>query len=145
MFPHRIRKHTEGSLQSERLKFFLPSISHYVVSKNAKLMEKENARAHELEILKLLIPSSQTQVKGNVEAPSGSYIPQTWQPVGMPPTFVQYMPNGQQPINPIGANGPVSISVGQPSNPQATSNPQPTYSQQPGGLVKSILPEYFEL
>ena len=49
-----------------------------------EFMEKENARAraHELEILKLLMPPAQTQAQGNFEATSASSIPQPWQPYG---------------------------------------------------------------
>ena len=94
-----------------------------------EFMEKENARAraHELEILKLLIPSSQPQVQGNFDAPARS-LSQAWQPyvpVSTPPPVAlpigHYTPSGQQhcnTFNPVGANIPSNIPFGSPSNPQ---------------------------
>jgi hypothetical protein len=115
-----------------------------------EFMEKENARAraHELEILKLLIPSSQAQVQGNFDAPARS-LSQAWQPyvpVSTPPPVAlpigHYTPSGQQhcnTFNPVGANIPSNIPFGSPSNPQTK------YSQQSGGLAQNHSTEYFEL
>ena len=107
-----------------------------------EFMEKENARAraHELEMLKLLMPPSQTQVQGNFEEASASSVPQPWQPyghVGISSHFGNYLPNSQQPVNPIGANISSSIPV------RPLSNPETIFSQQSGGLAQNNMPDFF--
>ena len=145
--PTKKNKKGENSLVEKTVEV-LESVKSLVQNQQTssflEFMEKENARAraHELEILKLLMPPAQTQVQGNFEATSASSVPQPWQPyghVGISSHFGNYLPNSQQPVNPICANISSSIPV------RPLSNPQTIFSQQSGGLSQNNMPEYFEL
>ena len=128
--PTKKNKKGENNLV-EKTAEVLESVKSLVQSQQTssflEFMEKENARAraHEIEILKLLIPSSQNPVQGNFEARSTSSVHQPWQPygpVGISTPLGHYIPNLQQ-INPNGV--PVRSLAG----------PHTTYSQQSGGHV----------
>ncbi len=102
-----------------------------------EFMEKENARAraHELEILKLLIPSSQNQVQDHLNIPPGSVaqgghlyhphnaVPQAGLSFGQYTSRPNDIPHNSFTMNPVGVSIPSNISV------RPISNSNTAYSQ----------------
>ena len=118
-----------------------------------EFMEKENARAraHELEILKLLIPSSQNQVQDHLNIPPGSVAQggHLYHPLNAVPqaglSFGQYtsrpndIPHNSFTMNPVGVSIPSNISV------RPISNSNTAYSQLSENPDLTETTNYFKL
>ena len=118
-----------------------------------EFMENENARAraHELEILKTLIPSLQNQVQDHFNIPPGSVaqgghlyrpvnaVPQAGLSFGQCTSRPNDIPHNSFTMNPVGVSIPSNISVG------PISNSNTAYSQLSENPALNETTNYFKL